>query len=712
VTAGRIRAATTSLLATLVLTTLALIPGVVAPDTVVAAEPGLTVVTDATYTVRPEEGDVQVAVAMTARNRTSETRTRRFFFDHTFLAVQPGATNLRISGPKGARVRAVRRTEDSTLLRVDFGSRLYSGKSATLELSFDLPGKGSDASPQVRVGSGLVTLPVWAFASTGTRGSSVTVRFPPGWDVAVESGELPRRGTGSDGGTVLEAGPLAAPLDFFAFVSAQRPAVYVDRALTVPVDGGDVELLLQGWEDDPAWTSRTGSLLTKGLPALRRDIGLPWPKAEPLVIHETSAREAGAAAGLYDPTRNRMDVAYWADPGVVIHQAAHGWFNGDLLADRWANEGFATFYALRAADELGVSADSPTMTDEAKAAAFPLNAWAASDGKATTAADAYGYAASLALARALAERVGPDVLTAVWSDAAAGTGAYQPPPLDTDTGAVVTPGTDGAGAGTTPEGVEGAPDWRALLDLLEARSGQDLVPLWREWVVRPEESALLDARASARASYGRTLALADGWQLPRAIRDALRSWRFGTAEKLMADARAVLAQRKAVAEMAERDGVALTTTMQSLFEGGAMAEASALAAAQRAAMQAIEDAEASRSVDDDILSQIGMLGEHPEQSLRQAELLLAQDDFEGSAEASDRALRAWTIAWEEGRRRTLMALAGIATLVVLAAAIIGAIRRSRHAAGPDGPSATAAPTGVAPAAPTGVASHGDGGPTA
>ena len=129
-----------------------------------------------------------------------------------------------------------------------------------------------------------------------------------------------------------------------------------------------------------------------------------------------------------------MDVAYWADPGSVIHQVAHGWFNGDLLADRWANEGFATFYALRAAAELGETAKRPQMTDDARAASLPLNAWAPSDGQGTTtAADSYGYAASLALATALADRVGTDVLAKAWSDAAAGTGAYQPP-LDADAG--------------------------------------------------------------------------------------------------------------------------------------------------------------------------------------------------------------------------------------------------------------------------------------
>jgi len=695
VTAGRIRAVGTALAIALALVVFAPPAGLVEPAPASAAGPDLTVVTDATYTVRPEDGDVGVAVAISARNRTSESRTRRFFFDHTFLAVQPGATNVRITGPKGARVRVAKRTEDSTLLRIDFGSRLYSGKGTTLKLGFDLPGQGEGASPQVRVGSGLVTLPVWAFASNSARGSSVEVRFPPGWDVAVESGELPRRATSADGGTVLGAGPLAAPLDFFAFVSAQRPAIYVDRPQTVPVEGQDVELVLQGWKDDPAWTDRTGSLLAGALPVLRKDIGLPWPIEDPLVVHETAAREPDASAGVYDPALNRLDVAYWADRGVVIHQAAHGWFNGALLADRWANEGFATFYALRAAATLGESADSPQMTDEVRAASFPLNAWAASDGpgSTTTTADAYGYAASLALANALADQVGTEVMAAVWSDAAAGTGAYQPPPLDTDAGGGAGAGSARAG-GTTPEGVEGVPDWRALLDLLEARSGEDLTPLWREWVVRPEDAALLEARASARASYGRTLALADGWQLPRAVRDALREWQFEKAETLMADTRTVLAHRKAVASLAERDGLELPDTMRVLFESGSMAEASAQAEDERDAILAIDDARAARSADDDILSRIGMLGERPEDDLAEARQALVAGNLDASIEASDRAFRAWTIAWEEGRRRALMALATIATVVVLAAAIVGTIRRSRREA-------------TSPAS-TGPASPGDG----
>jgi hypothetical protein len=114
-------------------------------------------------------------------------------------------------------------------------------------------------------------------------------------------------------------------------------------------------------------------------------------------------------------------------------------------------------------------------------------------------------------------------------------------------------------------------------------------------------------------------------------------------------------------------------------------------------MLAIEDAAAARSADDDILSRIGMLGEHPEQSLREASVLLAQDDFEGATAAAERAFRAWTIAWEEGRRRVLMALAALATVVVLGSAAVGTFRRSRRAEASDSSTGSESPgDGAAP----------------
>lgn len=665
----RARSTLVALVAALSIAVVAPAIGVGEPSVARGAATDLTLVTDALYTVDPEAGHVAVSMAVAVKNHTTETRTRRYWFDHAFLAVQPGATNAHVSGLKGARVRVSRRDAQSTLLRIDFGTRLYSGKAASLRLGFTLPGTGKAASPQVRVGTSLITIPVWAFASNGARGSSVTVRVPAGWDVAVESGEFARRTTAASGATVLTSGPLASPLTYFAYVSAQQPAVYLDRPMTVAVGDQEASLVLQAWEDDAAWAKRTGALLGEALPRLREDIGLPWPLAEPLVVVESVNRNAGAYAGIFDPDQRRMEVAYWAGPDVLIHQAAHAWFNGSLLADRWADEGFATFYALRAAAGMKLKVKAPALTDEVAATAVPLNAWtrAETPGSAT---DTYGYAASLAVATAIADAVGTDVLAGALADAQARIGAYQPP--------AAADARPGAAVADPPETVADAPDWRGFLDLLETRSGKDLTALWRQWVVRPDEATLLDARARARTAYARTLALAGDWRLPRAIRDALRTWDFERAEAMLLDARTVIAQRNAVAEMAARNDVTLDTTMQTLFEAGTMVDASARGDAQRAAIVAIEDAAAARSADDDILSRIGMLGEHPEQSLREAKLLIAQGDYEGAAAASDRALRAWTVAWQEGRRRALLALAVLATVLVLITAGLGSLRRAHR----------------------------------
>lgn len=664
-----------------------------APASAVAASTDLTLVTDAVYTVDPEAGRIAVAVSIDAANHTRETRTRRFYFDHAFLAVQPGATDLRLAGPGKARARVARRSAKATLLRLDFGTRIYSGKHAAFRLTFNLPGTGPAASPQVRVGAGLVTIPVWAFASDGAKGSSVTVRFPDGWDVTVESGELRRRPAAAGSGTVLTSGPLDRPLSFFAFVVGQRPAEHAERTVTLPVGDAQMELVLRGWVDDPAWMDRVEALYGRALPVLHEDIGLPWP-IERLTVVETVSRDQDAYASLFDPAEARVDIAYWADHGVIVHQVAHGWFNGSLLGERWANEGFATYYALHAAQALDEAIEAPVMTEEARAARVPLNAWPGSTGE-RTATDAYGYAAAAQLAEELARRLGSQGLRETWADAAGRIGAYQPgrqpgeptagrQTLVTAAAAMVRPGgaaTDvaTAAAGTAePELVAGPPDWRGLLDLLEEHSGQDLTPLWRDLVVTPEQAPLLEARSEARAAYTRLVALAGDWTLPRTIRDALRAWDFDAAKARMADARTVLASRNALAEIAAHEGIPLSDTMQTLFEAGDLAGASERAAAIRNAILAIGLTERSRSTADDPFTSLGMLGEHPERDLVRARAALSEGDLEGALAAADRAYRAWTVAGEEGRRRAMFGLAALATLLMLVFATASAVRRMRR----------------------------------
>ena len=348
-----------------------------------AAGTDLTLVGDATYTVLPDQGRVGIAVDFTVRNHKSETKTTKYYFDRASLAVLPGTTNFHVTGWTGSKVRVTKRTSTYTMLQIDFGSRLYSGKAHALRLTFDLPDPGRVAKGQVRIGPSLVTFPVWAFASDGARGSTVSVRFPAGYDVAVESGSFDRRITTAGGATVLQTGTAREPAHLLRLRLRAAAGGLRDTPLAVTAGSQTIALTLQAWEDDPGWPARVGPLLEGALPVLRRDIGVPWPYADPLVVQEAVSRNAGGYAGLFDGGAGRIEVAYWAQPLVVVHEAAHGWFNGGLLADRWANEGFASLYAGRAATELKVKGSGPALTDEIAKAAIPLNAWA-SDGSADT----------------------------------------------------------------------------------------------------------------------------------------------------------------------------------------------------------------------------------------------------------------------------------------------------------------------------------------
>lgn len=638
--------------------------GIVPAPAALGASTDLTVVTVARYAVLPSQGKVRVTVDATIANHVADTRVNTYYFDHAFLAVQPGIASPSVAkGPRGAAVRAVARASSATTLRIDFGSKLYGGHSIAIRFAFNLTNTGTAANRLVRIGASLVTFPVWAYASNGASGSRAIVQFPNGFDVSVDSGSFAARSRASDGGVILDSGNLASPLSFFAYVSAQQPATYRTSSLSVATSDGPVVLTIKTWVDDRTWASRVGPLISRALPLLRSEIGVPWPHDTPVTLQEAVNRSGAGYAGLYDPQAETIQVAYWASPAVVVHETAHGWLNGTMLADRWAVEGFASLYSQQALAALKIASTAPKITAQLQAAAYPLNDWPATPGPDAT-AEAYGQAASYTLAGLIAKQAGPDALARVWADAMSHTGAYQPP----------------AGqAGATRETVDGPPDWRGLLDLLEAETGSDFTPLWRTWVVRPDEAKLLDQRAAARTAYQALLAAADGWAVPRSVRDALRSWHFDTASSLMAGARVALTERAALESQASAAGLTLPSTMQRHFEAGDLAEATVEAQREQAAVIAIGDATQARDESArDPLASAGLVGEDPGLVLAAAKSALANGDTVSAVADAQSAAQTWDGAHDEGRRRVLMVGALVVAFGVLAASLASRLRRTRR----------------------------------
>lgn len=641
-----------------------------APVPALAATPGLTIVGATTYDVLPETSRVTATTVLTATNHLTDSVTKRYFFRLGYVTVIPGTSSFKITSSNTKakpKVTAIAATATYTNLKIDFGANLATGKTATLTLTFDLRDPGGAPDRPVRVSHSLVSFSAWAIATPSTPGATVAVRFPTGYAVTVHRGPL--NGPTPDGADHdrWSSGPLSAPLDFVADVTADRPTDYAETNRTVAMAAGSANVLLRAWPDDPAWRDRVGALIERALPVLEREIGVPWPVDRPLAVHEALVRASGGYAGLFDPADRSIEIAFAASDGVVLHELAHAWFNGGLVAERWAAEGFAAYYADLAARELGIDPSSPTLPAAPDPAAIPLNAWGPT-GSATTEMDTWAYAASLELARQIASRAGAAGLEVVWSQAEGGIGAYQPSP-----------------GGNEP--ASGPPDWRGLLDLLESDTGKDFTDLWRTWVARPEDLGPLADRASVRGSYLHSAALAGEWVLPPVTRAALRAWRFDVAREQLEAADSVIAQRIRLEAAAKAAGVTLPDTLRTTFEGsGGLAAAAAEAQAEQATVDAIQAADAARPTEqgagERLIINIGLLLSEPDADAANARSQLAAGDLQTAYASAQAAETTWTSAPEVGRSRMVSVALLLLAIVVFGGLIRQLSRRKRSGAAP------------------------------
>jgi hypothetical protein len=638
-----------------------------APAPAVAAGPGLTVVGAANYDVQPDARKVAVTVQLTATNHLKDSVTKRYFFRVVYLTVVPGTSNFTLtSATAGAKpkVTSIAATETYTNLKLDFGANLPAGKTANLTLTFELRDPGGAPDRAVWISHSLVSFSAWAVAAPSTAGATVVVRFPDGYSVTVGRGPLSGPTPAGTGHQAWSSGALDVPLDYVADITADRPTDYEETTRTAPMAGGPATILLRAWPDDPAWRDRVGALVQRALPAFEREIGVPWPVDGPLAVHEALVRSTGGYAGLFDPDDRRIEIAYAAPDGVVLHELAHAWFNGGLVAERWVAEGFAAYYAELVAKELGVDPAAPPTASVADAAAIPLNAWSPSATEPPE-SERWAYAASLELARQVAGRASPDELHAIWKKAAGRLAAYQP---------------DANGAELAP----GPPDWRGLLDLLEVGTGSDYTDLWRIWVARPDDVAALADRATARGYYARSVALAGDWRLPPMPRAAMGAWRFDVARDQLAAADGVVAQRNLLEASAEAAGVTLPGTLREAFEGdGGVAAAAVEAQAEQATVTAIAAAEAARPTEhgagERLIIGIGLLLADPDARLAEARTELAAGDLEAAYAAAQAADTGWTSAPRVGRSRIVSVVLLLLALVVFAGLIRQRHRRSRQA---------------------------------
>lgn len=626
----------------------------------VAAAGGLVIVAQTRYVVLPSENRVHVTVDAVATSFEPDTPQGRTYYSGARFAVQPGVSNVSASSggqPIGAAIS--RRQEGFAVIDVTFGRGVFYRQSYAYTVSFDLVDPGGHGTGDLRIGHSLAALPIWAFGTEDTPGSSVRVELPKGFQPDLQGDEM-AVAQSSGGGAVLTAEP-ADPFTFFVYLTADRPGAFRETEGRIDVHGTQVRIVIRAWDDDRPWGRRIGQLIRRGLPELQRLIGVDYPGRGPLTVEEAATSRLGEYAGVYDPITGVIRVRYDADAWVALHEAAHVWFNGDLFRDRWIGEAFAEFYGVQAGKAIGASGRSFDLTDELLRSRIPLNDWGGIGVESLEVED-FAYAATYELAKRIAARTEIRELRPVWAAAADGEMSYQP----------------AHGGGDPQKGVSfSADDWQRLLDLLEERTGQEYADLWSRWVVNDDQRPLLTERGDARELYRQTVEQAGEWELPASIRRQLGAWTFGAATVSLEQAGEVLGQRDELMADASALGLELPATLRAAFEDDLDA-AREEAAAEEAALATIGRATDAAADEPSLLETIGALGSDPQARLQEAGDAFQAGDLSAADRAAGEALATVAGAADAGRLRVAGAGGGILLLDGAWMALMLSARRRRR----------------------------------
>ena len=647
-----------------------------APGTLAASADGLVTRADATYTVRPADHLVQVAVDVAATNTQPDRSTSggviHYFFTQASFGVQPEAT--RVHASSGSRALAVTVRSQTGFRRVDvaFGRSLFYSQTLRFRLEYDLPGLVARSRGNVRVLSAFVSFYAWSFGDVG----SVRIVFPAGF-VPNASGSPMVESTDGAGRVILQAAGITDGLAWFENVTADLESALTKTRIVLP----DAELVVHAWPEDLAWQREVVDLLSRGIPELQVLIGRPWPVVGALDVREIHTPLLEGYAGFFESDVRLIEISEDLDPVTIVHEASHAWFNADLFTGRWINEGLANEYASLVLAKLGAGYVPLEVARRSNPVAFPLQSWPPPGriiDKLTDARERYGYAASYTVVKALVDEVGVAGMRSVFAAAGAGTIPYRGAPA--------------------PEKVTGTADWRRLLDLLEQVAGSHQASsLFRTWVVPVADMATFDRRDAAVKDYRALVTEGGGWQPPFMIRSPMATWAFDAAEAGMTEARKVLVSRDQIVVAAAALQLQVPSDLKTAYESAlnTMSAPLALADGELAALSTLSDTTAALNADRDVLTTIGLLGSQPNAQLDAARSAFNAGNIDEAVTDAAKARAIVDRARGIGRERVVVG-AGIGSwVVVVSGGALFLVRRRRRRR------AVVEPVGVAQTEPLG-----------
>lgn len=529
------------------------VPLVGAPPAVADSD-SLAERSDSRFELLPKQGVVRVKVtlALTSLQRDKVSivpcpsnpayrcrLTTRYYTNQWGYVWVPGtATDFTV---RGATARMEENTGGWRNYLLSF-SPIYYGQTRRITVTYTLPnGKPRSANP-VRVTDAYAHF-CWHGQATDT--GSVIASLPKGYAQDSFGDKVKVKRTGS--GLELRAARTRDLGEFFACTDAFDAARLITTTTTSP-SGRDI--VVQAWPEDPTWSTAMTGAVGRMVPELEAHVGLPIPGEGEITVREVARQALRGYAGEYRTGSDTIRInERYDDQGLIAHELAHAWFDGDISEAKWITEGFASYLEMAVQD--GVC-DRIEPEDGAK----PLTAWSYLPLRPTDAQRErvdYQYASACTIHQQLADVIGEDGMRDVMQVLLTDGRAYgwTAPVADPPDGAVPDPG---ALPGPSASPAVLLPS-QVIPDVIGGKVGRDRLVDWKEWLDVVEEVGLVPAdapdralaerllldygiarpkdlkgRDEARVAYRTLVRSLDGREAPLIVRDLMDRWRFKDAQ--------------------------------------------------------------------------------------------------------------------------------------------------------------------------------------
>lgn len=609
-----------------------------------------------TYVVNTAKSEIDVTIQLSIKNNKPNsvsscgfycTTTTRYYWNSTEIAVETEAGPLKATSNAGAVKQSVAKTGTYyNFIKLNYPN-VYYRQTRTITVSYAIAATPG-AKGGFRAGKAYASL---CEIANGYDSGVVKVVIPDGFAVDFNSG-TPLDPLSDKGGLqTFSSGTISDTGAFWSCVDASNSKNLTGSTVTTP----DQMFQLQAWPEDAGWSSSIGTDLKTDTTALESLTGLKMPGGT-IMVQEAGSSQLGEYVGAYDSKTKTATVTEDADQATVAHELAHIWFNPDLFAATWMDEGFAG-YSEKAA---GAGNYKPCLAP----GAYPgtgspdLTRWKYVDVTSTdteVAVTDWQYAASCYLVTSVADAMGPAKFKAVLAAASAGEIAY--------VGA--TP------AEKDPNGAD-AVTAKTLLDLIDERGMfpagvKDLDKAQKLFADYGILATDLDARSTARDAYHALATAAGKWMLPFAVRNPMATWNFTAAQDAMATATKIVALRDETAK--NLSGFSLDgTQVQTMFEAAKSARDLAavldLVTKEAAAAAKVSQAQQLNSGSHGILQTIGLIGTDVSAPLAQAKDALKAAKPDDASASAQQVIDAINKSGDQGMMR-VAAIVGLLLALLL-----------------------------------------------